>query len=98
MRSVRSSRMLGSAIGWVLVGVSVRWGGSRWKRWRGPTKRSTTRLRGKMPPDLSSADVTVMVCAYNAEETLGATLASIAAQTERPGSVVVVDDASTDGT
>jgi glycosyltransferase involved in cell wall biosynthesis len=51
-----------------------------------------------MPTEVSAADVTVMVCAYNAEETLGATLASIAAQTVQPGSVVVLDDASTDGT
>jgi glycosyltransferase involved in cell wall biosynthesis len=49
-------------------------------------------------PDVSGADVTVMVCAYNAEGTLGATLASIAGQTEPPGAVVVLDDASTDGT
>src|SRR5712692_8856417 len=86
------------AIAWVRVVASAPSGSSRWRRWRDPKKRSTTRSRGKMPPDLSSADVTVMVCAYNAEETLGATLASIAAQTEQPGSVVVVDDASTDGT
>jgi glycosyltransferase involved in cell wall biosynthesis len=51
-----------------------------------------------MPPEVSAADVTVMVCAFNAEETLGATLASIAGQTVQPGSVVVVDDASTDAT
>ncbi len=56
-----------------------------------------------MPPDvaieaLSGADVTVMVCAYNAAETLPATLASIASQTVAPGVVVVVDDASTDDT
>jgi glycosyltransferase involved in cell wall biosynthesis len=51
-----------------------------------------------MPPDVRSADVTVMVCAYNAEDTLGATLASIAGQTQQPGAVVVLDDASTDGT
>lgn len=51
-----------------------------------------------MPPELSGLDVTVMVCAFNAEETLGATLASIAGQTVQPGSVVVLDDASTDAT
>ncbi len=51
-----------------------------------------------MPPEVSAADVTVMICAYNAEDTLGATLASISAQTAPPGSVVVLDDASTDGT
>ncbi|HEY8216651.1 MAG TPA: glycosyltransferase family 2 protein, partial [Acidimicrobiia bacterium] len=43
-------------------------------------------------------DVTVMTCAYNAADTLGATLASIAAQTVAPGRVLVLDDASTDGT
>jgi glycosyltransferase involved in cell wall biosynthesis len=51
-----------------------------------------------MPPEVSAADVTVMVCAFNAEETLGAALASIAGQTVQPGSVVVVDDASIDAT
>jgi len=39
-----------------------------------------------------------MVCAYNAEETIAAALASIAGQSVQPGAVVVVDDASTDGT
>lgn len=51
-----------------------------------------------MPPELAGADITVMVCAYNAQETLGATLASVAGQTVQPGAVVVLDDASTDGT
>jgi hypothetical protein len=48
--------------------------------------------------DLSGSDVTVMVCAFNAAGTVGATLASIAAQTVMPGRVIVLDDASTDGT
>ncbi len=47
---------------------------------------------------LGGDDVTVMVCAYNAEDTLGFALASIAAQSELPGTVVVVDDGSTDRT
>ncbi len=51
-----------------------------------------------MPATVTGEDITVMVCAYNAEETVGATLASIAAQTTQPGAVVVLDDASTDGT
>ena len=53
-----------------------------------------------MPRDLptSFADVSVIVAAYQAAETVGRTLASIAAQTLKPFEVVVVDDDSTDGT
>jgi GT2 family glycosyltransferase len=40
----------------------------------------------------------VIIAAYNAETTLSEALASVAAQSNRPGSVVVVDDASDDAT
>jgi hypothetical protein len=40
----------------------------------------------------------VVVPAHNAAEVLGQALASVAAQTTRPDEVIVVDDASTDGT
>jgi hypothetical protein len=46
----------------------------------------------------ANSSVSVIVPAYNATRTLAATLASIAAQTEPPLEVIVVDDASTDGT
>jgi len=44
------------------------------------------------------ADVSVIVAAYQAADTIGRALASIAAQTVKPREVVVVDDGSTDGT
>ena len=45
-----------------------------------------------------SEQVTVVVPAWNAENTLAAALASIAAQTRLPDAVIVVDDASVDST
>jgi glycosyltransferase involved in cell wall biosynthesis len=42
--------------------------------------------------------VSVVIPAHNAERTLGAVLAALAAQSEPADEVVVVDDASTDGT
>lgn len=42
--------------------------------------------------------VSVIIPAYNAEETLPRALASIAAQTLSPQEIIVVDDGSTDGT
>jgi glycosyltransferase involved in cell wall biosynthesis len=48
---------------------------------------------GESPPA-----VAVIIAAYNAEATLPAALASVAAQSSQPASVVVVDDGSTDGT
>lgn len=44
------------------------------------------------------ADVSVIVAAYQAAETIERTLKSIAAQTLKPREVVVVDDGSSDGT
>ena len=44
------------------------------------------------------ADVSVIVAAYQAADTVARTLASIAVQTLKPVEVVVVDDGSTDGT
>ena len=46
----------------------------------------------------ATPSISVIVPAYNAARTLAATLASIAAQTRPPLEVIVVDDASTDGT
>ena len=46
------------------------------------------------PPEV--VDVTVIVPMHNRADTIGQTLASIAAQTRRPARVIVVDDASTD--
>jgi GT2 family glycosyltransferase len=48
---------------------------------------------GEPPPE-----VAVIIAAYNAEATLPAALASVATQSSRPSSVVVVDDGSGDGT
>lgn len=42
--------------------------------------------------------VTVVIPAWNAAETIGAALESVAAQTRMPDAVIVVDDASTDAT
>jgi glycosyltransferase involved in cell wall biosynthesis len=47
---------------------------------------------------VTGADVTVMICAYNAEDTLRFSLASVAGQSEMPGTILVVDDGSTDAT
>ena len=44
------------------------------------------------------ADVSVIVAAYQAADTIERTLASIAAQTTKPVEAVVVDDGSSDGT
>jgi glycosyltransferase involved in cell wall biosynthesis len=44
------------------------------------------------------APVSVVMCAFNAEATIDAALASIAGQIVMPAEVVVVDDGSTDGT
>ncbi|NQU56705.1 MAG: glycosyltransferase family 2 protein [Rhodospirillales bacterium] len=44
------------------------------------------------------ADVSVIVAAYQAADTIGRALVSIATQTLKPREVVVVDDGSTDGT
>jgi glycosyltransferase involved in cell wall biosynthesis len=44
------------------------------------------------------ADVTVIIPAYRAEQTIGRALASVAGQTLKPRAVVVVDDGSPDGT
>jgi glycosyltransferase involved in cell wall biosynthesis len=46
----------------------------------------------------SSEDVTVVTCAYNAAPYIDTALASVAAQTARPGKVIVVDDGSSDDT
>ena len=48
-----------------------------------------------MPPE---ADVSVIVPAYNAADTIGRALSSIAGQTLKPREVIVVDDGSTDQT
>jgi len=42
--------------------------------------------------------IAVVIAAYNAERTIGDTLASLSAQTLKPARVVVIDDASTDDT
>ena len=44
------------------------------------------------------ADVSVIVPAYRAAFCIGQALASVAAQTLKPGEVIVVDDGSDDGT
>jgi glycosyltransferase involved in cell wall biosynthesis len=46
----------------------------------------------------AASDVAVIIAAYNAEATLSDALASVAMQSAQPGSVVVVDDGSDDGT
>lgn len=48
--------------------------------------------------DAAFADVTVITPAYQARDTIGRALESIAGQTLRPKAVVVVDDGSDDGT
>ena len=48
---------------------------------------------------MSRADtVSVVIPAFNAEATLGSTIASVLDQTHREREVIVVDDGSTDGT
>jgi glycosyltransferase involved in cell wall biosynthesis len=47
---------------------------------------------------VSDRSIGVVIPAYQAADTLDATLASVAAQTLRPDAVVVVDDESSDGT
>lgn len=47
---------------------------------------------------MDHAPVSVVIPAYNAAGTLARALASVAAQTVRPAEIVVVDDASSDGT
>ena len=44
------------------------------------------------------ADVTVVIPAFQAENTIDRALASVLAQTVLPRAVIVVDDGSTDGT
>ena len=52
------------------------------------------------PPDVSPAflDVSVIVPAYQAAETIGRALSSIAAQSSKPKEIIVVDDGSDDAT
>ena len=47
---------------------------------------------------MTSGDVSVIVPAHDAEQTIARALRSVDLQTVRPREVVVVDDASTDGT
>ena len=54
-----------------------------------------------MPPETpfyTGADVSVVIPAWQAADTIGRALAGIGAQTARPGEVIVVDDGSTDRT
>src|SRR5690242_17070433 len=63
-------------------------GAERWRHDQSPLRAPMN--RGPL--------VSVVVPAYNAERTIGATLASIEAQTESDFEVVVVDDGSSDST
>jgi len=56
---------------------------------------TTTRRRPKAAPRWT---VSVVVPAYNAEATIGVCIESLLAQTRAPDEIIVVDDASTDGT
>lgn len=51
-----------------------------------------------MPPELRFADVSVIIPAYRAANTIARALKSVAGQTLRPGEVIVVVDGSDDGT
>lgn len=52
-----------------------------------------------MPPETHlTADVSIVIPAYRAVDTIGRALASVAAQSTRPLEVIVVDDGSNDGT
>lgn len=51
-----------------------------------------------MPPERRFADVSVIIPAYHAANTIARALKSVAAQTLRPREVIVVDDGSDDGT
>lgn len=52
----------------------------------------------QMTDSVTGDDVAVVIPAYDAATTIGATLASVAAQTVRPAEVIVVDDGSADDT
>ncbi len=51
-----------------------------------------------MPPERRLADVSVIIPAYRAAETIGRVLASVVNQTLKPREAIVVDDGSDDGT
>jgi glycosyltransferase involved in cell wall biosynthesis len=68
-------------------------------RRRGYTGPATFRSMLAMnAPAPTAADVAVVIATYNRGERLGPTLQSVLAQTMAPGSIVVVDDGSTDDT
>lgn len=50
------------------------------------------------PPDSATAPVSVVIPCYRCAGTIGAAVASVAAQTRRPAEVILVDDASGDDT
>ena len=52
----------------------------------------------EVSPHFTGRDVTVVIPTWNGEAFIGETLDGIAAQAELPGSTIVVDDGSTDGT
>lgn len=58
-----------------------------------PLSWSASAAGGARPPK-----ITVIVCAWNEEQTIGACLASLRAQTRPADELIVVDNASTDGT
>jgi glycosyltransferase involved in cell wall biosynthesis len=51
-----------------------------------------------LDPAVPTAPVSVVIAAYNADETIAATLLSIHRQSLRPAEIVVIDDGSTDRT
>nr|WP_295379771.1 glycosyltransferase family 2 protein [Pseudoxanthomonas sp.] len=51
-----------------------------------------------LSPDSAAAPVSVVIPCYRCADTIAASVASVAAQTRRPAEVILVDDASGDGT
>jgi len=59
---------------------------------------SLNKSRGLVTKEIKPADVSVIIPAFRAADTIGRALASVAAQTCPPREVIVVDDGSGDGT
>lgn len=80
-----------------VVGWAAGWGAGWWLGWRLPALGDGARV---VPIDTARtpSSVAVVIPARDEEASIGALLASVAAQVPAPAEVVVVDDGSTDAT